>query len=291
MSRFDWYAASFRGAHGPLVGACLERFSAHVDEAGKGRNGFAFSLRLRADRGFHAFVQWGGSHGDLVHCAFTGGCAVDGAQVLRRVAPLHRVSRVDVAEDVGSAGGFQRLSDLSARVARAHRLRRVRIVPDDGLAGETIYLGSRSSPVFGRVYEKGKQVLAKGDHIEESELPAGVTRQEISEWSRVEIEVKPKHPMARSALASMSPDEVWGCSSWANQVREEMGHLPAPRFDVGVVWRAPEWERIMASLLTQYGRFLDQAAHDLGSWECLGLQLRDELVKLRRDRPRGSGGE
>lgn len=291
MSRFDWYAGSYRGEHGLMAAACCERFAARVDEVGKGRNGFASSVRLRADRGFHAYIQWGGTHGDLVHCAFTGGRSPEGAELFRQLVPRHRVSRVDVAEDVGGEGRFQELAELSARVAEVHRLRRVRIVPDDGTAGETIYLGSRSSPVFCRLYEKGKQVLAKGDHVEYSELPAGVGRDDIAHWSRVEIEVKPKHHMAREALSAMSPDEVWGCSSWANQLREDMGYMPPPRFNVGTVWRAPDTERLYRALLTQYGKFLDQEAQDLGSWECVGLQLRDELVKLRKSKAQGRGGE
>lgn len=156
-------------------------------------------------------------------------------------------------------------------------------------SGKTDYLGSRSSPVFGRIYEKGKQVLSRGDHVEWDEVPEGLGPAGLDGWVRCEIEVKPKHPLARESLARMSPDEVWGCCAWANELRSEMGHLAAPRFDVGSVWRPSNTERLYRALLRQYGRFLDEQAADLGSWECVGLQLRDELSELRRSRGRGGG--
>lgn len=289
MSSFDWYAASYRGDHGTVLGALQERCAASVDEQGRGRHGFAHAARLRADRGLHALVQWGGSHGDLVHVAFSGGRSGDCASVLRDVAPKHRVSRVDVAEDVAGPGAYQELSQLAARVAESHRIKRTRVVPDGPLEGSTIYLGSRSSPVFCRIYEKGKQVLSKGYHIEESELPGGVAGSRLEDWVRCEIEVKPKHPVAREAIAGMSPDDVWGCSAWSNQVRQDMGHLPAPRFNVGSVWRASNTERLYRALLTQYGPFLAGQREDLGTWECVGLQLGYELERLGK--PRGCGGE
>lgn len=150
-------------------------------------------------------------------------------------------------------------------------------------------MGSRKSPVFCRIYEKGKQVLAGREHVEAEQLPADLKGHNLSSWVRCEIEVKPKPRIAREALAGYSPDAVWGVSDWTNELREHLGSPSVERINVGSVWKASATERMWRSLMAQYGAFLEDQASDLGSWECVGLQASHELLELRK--VRGCGGE
>lgn len=295
MSHFDWYSGSYRGDHSVIVRAVVANLDAYGKGVRKGFHGFEKSLRLEADRGLACQVQWGGDlHGDLVHVAFSGWRSGEGAVLLRDVVPEHRVSRVDVAEDVCGPGSYSQLQRLSARVARAHNLKRSRIVPDNPIAGRTVYLGARTSPVFVRIYEKGKQVLGeleKGTlQVDPALLGVDLQGHPIETWARCEIEVKPK-AHAREALARYEPEQFWGCSDWSARLYRDLAGVEVPRIRVGSVWQADDLSRTVRSMLKQYGPTLEKLCVQLGSWQCVGLQLGDELQQLRNPKPRGHGGE
>lgn len=257
----------------------------------KGRHGFAHAVRLRADRGFHALVQWGGEmHGDRVHAAFSGWRAGEGAALFRELVPEHRVSRVDVAEDVVGDDAMAELRRLSWSVARSHGLKRCRIVPDDDGAGETIYLGSRSSPVFARIYEKGKQLQQErgNEYIDAAQLASDLKGHPVESWVRCEVEIKPKSH-AKAAMGHLAADEYWGASPWTQDLYKRITGAHVERVNVGSVWRPDDYARTMGALLDQYGRFLEGLVDDLGSWSCVGAQIGDELA--RRRKARGYGGE
>lgn len=290
MSHFDWYSGSYHGDHADFVGAICERLRAGVDGGReKGRHGFAHALRLRGDRGLHALVQWGGElHGDRVHAAFSGSRAGDGAALFRELVPQHRVSRVDVAEDVVGEGALRELQRLSGKVARSHGLKRCRVVPDDAAGGETIYVGSRSSPVFVRIYEKGKQLKATGEMVDAAQLAVDLKGHPVDSWVRCEIEVKPKSH-AKAAMSHLAAEAFWGTSPWSADLYHGLTGARVERVVVGSVWRPDDYTRTMRALVGQYGRFLEGLHSDLGSWSCVGLQLGDELAKARE--ARGDGGE
>ena len=296
MSHFDWYSGSYRGDHHLVASAVCSDLGAFL--AGpitKGRHGFASAARLQDDRGLSCTVQWGGDlHRDLVHVAFSGWRSGEGAQLLRDVVPEHRVSRVDVAEDVCGPGAYRQLQRLSSRVARAHGLKRSRIVPDNPMSGGTVYVGSRTSPVFVRIYEKGKQVLgevgAGALTVDAQQLGVDLKGHPIETWARCEIEVKPK-AHARSDLAHLPAERFWGCSEWTASLYKNLSGSDVERINVGSVWQADDLSRTVRSMLNQYGRTLERLHSDLGSWECVGLQLGHELQELRNPKPLGRGGE
>ena len=296
MSHFDWYSGSYRGDHRVVVGAVIQNFDALAEgPISRGRHCFAHALRLRADHGLACTVQWGGDlHGDLVHTAFSGWRSGEGASLLRHVLPEHRISRVDVAEDLCGPGAYSQLQRLSARVARHHNLKRSRIVPDNPLSGRTVYLGSRTSTVFVRIYEKGKQVLSCGESgaltVDAQQLGVDLKGFPIETWARCEVEVKPK-AHARAELSRLSPEAFWGCSSWTADLYRDLSGADIPRINVGSVWQADDLSRTVRSMLNQYGRTLERLHADLGSWECVGLQLGHELSQIKNPTPRGDGAE
>src|SRR5690606_24476732 len=111
--------------------------------------------------------------------------------------------------------------------------------------GRTLYVGSRQSSAFVRIYEKGKQL--RGAHPDQAEKYS-------PGWVRVEFEVKPQK-QAGWEFATRSPIEVWGAAAWSRQLHKAMfgGDLePAP-----VTYeRAPDDERAWRFMLKQYGPLL-----------------------------------
>jgi DNA relaxase NicK len=201
---------------------------------------------------------------------------------------------VDVAEDVCGPGAYGQLQRISARVARDHGLKRSRIVPDNPLSGRTVYLGSRTSTVFVRIYEKGKQVIAGVSSgaatVDAQQLGVDLQGHPLDTWARCEVEVKPK-AHARQELVRLAPEQFWGCASWTADLYKDLSGSDVERINVGSVWQADDLTRTVRSMLNQYGRTLERLHADLGSWECVGLQLGDELAQLRSPSARGHGAE
>jgi DNA relaxase NicK len=203
--------------------------------------------------------------------------------------PQHRVSRVDVAVDFAGDRAWSTLRALGMRVGRAHKVKRSEIVPDESSEGRTLYIGSRTSPAFCRIYEKGKQVLSGKEVIDFSGLSEELRGEPLDTWVRAELEVKPKAHI-KSVLSQLPPENFWGVSEWSCDVYRELGGSDVPRISVGSVWRADDYTRTVRALVRQYGRFLERMADDLGAWDCVGLQLREELAELRKVSRGGGGG-
>ena len=122
----------------------------------------------------------------------------------------HRPSRIDHALDRRGAGLFNKLARFLRSLAGGYRLKfepRGDWVTAD--AGRTIYLGSRQSQVFLRVYEKGLKYA--------HELGLEVTL-ELREWVRVELEFKPQNMKARLLASTITPAQIWGCSQWTAEL-------------------------------------------------------------------------
>jgi hypothetical protein len=124
----------------------------------------------------------------------------------------HRVTRCDVAIDLYGREAFAQTEALAMSIAAEERLQVRKIAtPLDRTAGETVYIGSRSSALFVRIYEKGKaDRAAYGD----------VCADTLEPWVRCELEVKPQKDMKATA-ALMPPDAFWGCSAWTSRLAQE----------------------------------------------------------------------
>lgn len=273
-----------------VVGAICGEFAARVDGGRqKGHNGFQNEVRLRADRGFNSVVSWGGRlHGDLVHAAFSGWGAAPGADLLRRLVPEHRVSRADVAEDFCAPRAMRELSRCAARAARRFDVKRTSLVPGRPEEGATVYLGAPTSAVRCRIYEKGKKAIIDGDVIEAENLPADLNGQPIENWVRMELQVRPQSH-AKAYVAKMTPESLWGCAEWSAELYRDVAAKEVPRVRVGSVYRADDEARTWGALARMFGRFLERQAGELGDWQCVGLQLRDEVAKARKARGHGGG--
>ena len=129
----------------------------------------------------------------------------------------HRVTRVDACADFDAPGAFEALLAPSIEVKKERRIMGGKAGDWDDFPekGRTLYLGSQSSPVRMRLYEKGLQ--PEYAHLNRPN------------WARIEVQVRPAKE-AKEAFASLSPLEVGRCQVDAGHSGEGAGtaHRPAP---------------------------------------------------------------
>lgn len=242
---------------------------------------FGPGLTVKEGHGFHQFgnrlafkdetgaevgaVQWGGSHGIRSMIEVKGERSPEVVERLRSLVD-HRCTRMDSCADFDAPGSFKRLLGACMRVKRRHRLKGERHGDwqDFPEQGRTQYLGAHSSCTRLRLYEKGKQPeyvhLARPD------------------WVRAEIQVRPVLG-AREVYSRLSAVEAWGASKWSQELAGEIlaEHVDPHRAED--TWRQSERDRALMWMCRHYGKHLVSLADDLGSWECVGLTLRELITE------------
>ncbi len=115
----------------------------------------------------------------------------DQQRMLGEICGIHdlRVSRLDFAIDVRGAGALpvhvEKAWHEGRVLTEARKFTSIQSVDKQGASlGQTVYIGSRASHLFLRVYDKGKE-----QHTDE-------------DWTRVEIEMK--HPVATKVAHQMN---------------------------------------------------------------------------------------
>lgn len=240
---------------------------------------------VREGKGFHTFgtrcsvkgsdglevgaVSWGGKQGERVMIEVKGERSPGVVERIRAVP--HRVTRMDSCVDWDEPGAWDRAlglcSDIKARTGLYGEKRGDWDQPD---LGRTFYLGAPSSAVRFRLYEKGKQPeyrhLMRPDYV------------------RAEVEIRPAKE-AKEGFASITAQQAWGVSPWTREMAAQwlIGQVePCPP---GNMRREVQRDRALRFMAGQYGQHLLSLQADLGSWECLGLTLRDmvqEEIELRQ---------
>jgi len=265
MFKFDWYAATVReervsGPRGDtLVMELEDEFTARAEEA-PALHGYGSAVVLRRSDGDSvARVMHGGKQpwplvvGSGVH---TPGVA----RGLRARFPRHYVTRADSAADYDAPGAWDRLhqtaltfaDDRDLKVGQAGDWHR-------GKDGRTLYVGSMSSAVFLRVYEKGLEQRSKG------------IADASPDWVRVELSVKPLKD-SRMVAASVTPSELWGFSRWSRDLLREIEGLDVPPHTMQQ-HRESDHAQAMRNLVQQYRATLAREFVRLGSWEAVGAAL------------------
>lgn len=189
-----------------------------------------------------------------------------------RSAYEHRCTRVDVCADFEAPGVFERLLDAVMEVKHTHDLYGERRGDwEKPEFGRTQYLGSPKSAVRARLYEKGKQPEYR--HLQRFDLV------------RLEVQVRPAKD-AKDHFSKLSPREVWGASKWTRDLAAAALDEHVERHPAGTVWKRPDLERRLSWIAQQAGPTLLELVQELGSWECLGLTLRDAIAREQK-RKRG----
>lgn len=267
MVRFDGYTATTMTTNYQdlvaLFGPGLEV------KPGPGFHQFGHRLAFKDDTGSEVgSVSWGGGQGVRAMIEIKGERTPEVVDRLRGSVE-HRCTRVDSCVDFEAPGAFERLLGTCMEVKKRHRLvgERRGDWEDFPEKGRTQYLGSVVSVTRLRLYEKGKQ--PEYVHLGRSD------------WVRAELQVRPVK-QAKSTFSELSPLGVWGASKWSRELAAEILEQQVDPSAAGTVWKLTERDKALSWMCRQYGAHMVGLAADLGSWECLGLTLRDMIDQQRK---------
>lgn len=281
MASFDWYQGTVASEVPPLMGA-LESVADGApkwEPMARAPHGYAAGAKLSDSDGQVAMVWWGGHH-PLPHVVSSGASAIVVSRLLRERFPgAHNVSRADVCIDYADSGAYERLQALALGVASERGIK-VGTAGDHLLTmkGRTLYLGAPSSHTRLRLYDKAEELRGKfaGDPRRLADVPA--------ELARLECQVRPQTKEAKAAAAVAEPMVLMGAAAWMRQLMRQVADIELHPFEAARPWRQADDDRAYSHLLGQYGAMLKRIADDLGSWDCLGRQIGDDLAERARAR-------
>lgn len=206
-----------------------------------------------------ARVWWGGNPG--VHVTLHNENAHRLAPLLRGLEGHRELTRADACEDFIEAGGFDRMAGYWMAFAKARGLK----INQQGDwvrgIGRTLYVGSRSSPVMLRIYEKGHKEGGNPD------------------WYRLEVEIKPKGA-ARVAAAYWEAGQAFNCSGWLVAGLEGLGwdHLKAQA--IGTVYRPSDEDRARRWLVKQGHGVISRWIDEAGSVEAFHTEFQQLALEI-----------
>ena len=279
MVEFDWYEATIPRPLDDVLEALAGLSEGLVIGHARGHHGYAHTAILGSERtGDVARVWHGGSH-EYPHAVVSSQWAQPGAELIRASFPQHTVSRCDVKEDFDGEDTYERLQEQLVGIARE---RRVKVdCKGDHLVtkrGRTCYLGSISSGVRMRLYDKAEEMRSKVIPPKQAEKDEWFRMIGIPDHlTRLEAEIRPHTREAKAAFASIDPVDALGSAAWMREVWRQVAGLDLTPVRVGKGYRQSDDERAYRYLLAHYGGTLRRLFQDLGSWECVGLQLGDDL--------------
>lgn len=162
----------------------------------------------------------------------------------------HGPSRVDPCIDVAQAGLWAFLLDWTQDFARDYRIHLRTVLNAEPDHGDTIYLGSRSSQVFLRLYQPG---LKRAQ--EEGRIGDQITQLE-RDTVRIELEFKPQNPKAKEAAAILAPHEFWSVSRWTSAFAKRILAMEVVPVTVSMR-RESNRDRALRFMCHQYGSHLE----------------------------------
>lgn len=282
-ARFDWYAATIMDRPAHLIEVLAARLGGVV-VFGKPLHGYAEAAIIRSGDRTLATVLHGGAF-PWPH-AFASSDETDRfVEVVRDLWPNdHNVTRMDAALDFDDGPGtFKALLDLCVNLAAGERVDgderkratkvSVRNVGDWTFAtgGRTLYLGSTSSAVQARLYEKGIQ-------LRQDAAVRGVPRDDISQdLTRLEVQVRPDGP-ARRRAAHATPEQAFGYAEWARELLRRVNGSGVEPVHIRER-RLSDHERAMRWMVKQYRDHIVHAADLAGGWTALGLALQQRIME------------
>ena len=255
--RFDWYQASIPNVHHQMVMEAISKSDYYGDwEQIKPLKNYDSAAAFVVGNETRFKINFGGQneeHGPNI--VGSGASAQVLADVVREHFPEHRVSRLDSCEDYYHEDAYDYLRKLALKIGKEHRVKCLEIVKplkesDDG---RTLYLGSDTSAVSMRIYEKGMQL--KTD----------------SQWVRAELQIRPQKKQ-KAIVAMLDPTEVWGMAKWSHQMGVQLGKRDLQRVDAQV-YQPSDHERAYRFMLKQYRRVLESMVASHGSPEAVGAQI------------------
>ena len=271
--RFDWYAATVREDVGVLEEALAVGLGATPERA-RGMHGYAEQREFKRDGNVVARMLLGGRNGNP-HVWASSDDTDALVPVLRGAWPdLHRVTRADASEDFDNGPGtWERLYGESINLATERGLKIDQAGDWHRGEGRTLYIGSRKSAVFARLYEKGHQLRERFPEHAETFSP---------HHCRLELQVRPEGH-ARDVAASAEPEALYGLSDWSRELARRVLDLDVERVHIRER-RDPDNERALAAMVRQYGAHLEQLAEREGGWQNAGTWLERRWLRVQAGR-------
>lgn len=250
------------------------------------------------DRGIVARVAFGGN-GSGVHAWATSDESPDFASLVRSEWPTsHYVTRLDTAEDFIETGSYDRLRKVAKKIATAHRLKFPQHIDElNPMAGRTQYIGSTSSDYRARLYEKGYEVASKLSNTHGSRQDVKTEPMHVktvlneatgefvapADWTRLELQVRPKDKLAKQALAVVSPELAWTFTAWSSELAKQALSLDLERFYIRTRKYSTD-ESALRWMCSQYSNMLLRLKDDLGDFACVGLEIERIIYEQKKER-------
>lgn len=246
----DWLSATTSMEPGLIAGRLRAVGASDVHAATPHTRGYPAACDvINHDGDAICGIEYGASHGRNLVVASGSQPNARIRQVLSAVDDC-LATRVDSAIDIeGDWDYYANLAQQAATTARrgCPPIRNIRRF--DSPTGRTLYLGSPSSAIMVRVYEKSREQWSKGN----SDFPAGIIRLEL-QW-------RPKDSDRRAAM-TLRPSQMWGVSPWttdiAHQILDDVHVIDRP------VAEATTWDRRYSWMTKQAGSIFRQAVSRYG---------------------------
>lgn len=291
---FDWYQATIN-ADPVLVLQTIAKLGHEL----RPNDGIARMYRYNqgyqvhhTNLGIVANVVFGGNGGNA-HAWATSDHAPEFSNLVRTEWPdKHLVTRLDTAADFVEEGSYETLRKVCKKVAKGHRLKFAQQADElNKFAGRTQYMGSPTSDYRSRLYEKGFQVLGQLPQIAKGQISVeSVTSYQDMDgnvfnpahWTRLELQVRPKHEEGKCKAAYASPEEAWFFSEWTSELAKAALLLDMERYYIRSKKQSTD-EKAFKAMCGQYRNVLMRLRQDLGSWECLGLTIEEALKEIAKN--------
>jgi hypothetical protein len=275
MSSFDYYQASVNASPEHVIPALLEQYPFASVDIEKATNGYDRASVIHRGDNKLCRVQWGGNTGGMTQIRGTGENAPECAQAIRLLWPEHRLQRADVCEDYSEPGVWDTMTEYGLYLADQFALKidqRGDWERNDKMGkGRTLYVGSRQSLAFLRVYEKGKEkAVRSGGEITDPD------------HVRAEAEIKPQNKVQGYALATFDPRDYWRCSPWLNEYSTILFRANMERIRLWTVTKKSDDDMAFAFMLKQYGAVIARQIASNGQGYVM-----DEIIKATNGKLKG----
>ena len=222
---------------------------------GRGSNSYERKADFKRGDRIICTVQWGGVNPDP-NITATGSDSAFIRGLITAKFPEGRISRVDSAYDsVSGTAECQRVCAWAEERAEQADVNSTWIKNSDTTKGDTLYIGSKTSRIQIRIYEKGKQ-----------------TGYKPGEWWRAEVQFRPDSRNKTSAY-KYSSGVVWGASRITRDLWSFLGGEKLAAIEEQYSMKQKDLEDRLAHLVKQYGNLLREAVESTGSWVAVGSKL------------------
>lgn len=259
--QFDWYGATVCERPGLVLDVLEQAFLDAGEDTVRSDGGKVRrydQITFISDRRGRKLVavKHGGAY-PFPHVEGEGAASPVVAHAIRSLGVVHRPTRIDSALDQTKPGLFADLHALAREFERRFRLQLnyAGAAVDNDDRGTTIYLGSRRSQVFLRIYQKGLQVA------EQQGLSASEITPDLLNWVRCEVVFRPDKPVAKAFASRAAPAEVWGVSTWTRDFAARALSIDAKRVSMSER-KESDHERALRFMAVQYRAHLQRLLLD-----------------------------